>query len=87
MDKFGQKSQNCQFKLKFGTYSKSSMLISMVMLPFFVFSTFLGKFGPKIQNVFFRVKFGACTGSRGAWGWLWVWGGVGGPGRGALGYH
>ena len=82
------------------------MLISMVMLPFFVFSTFLGKFGPKIQNVLFRVKFGACNGSRGAWGWLWFWGGVagggggclisvfwglssgvGGQGRGALGYH
>ena len=58
------------------------MLISMVMLPFFVFSTFLGKFGPKIQNVLFRVKFGACNGSRGAWGWLWFWGGVAGGGGG-----
>ena len=54
------------------------MLISMVMLPLFVFSTFLGKFGPKIQNVLFRVKFGACNGTRGAWGWLWFWGGVAG---------
>ena len=45
LGKFGPKSQNCQFKLKFGTYTNSNY--------FFLFSignTFLDKLGPKNQN-------------------------------------
>ena len=37
LGKFGPKSQNSRFKLKFGTYTKSNMQNSMVMFKFFVF--------------------------------------------------
>ena len=37
LGKFGPKSQNCHFKLKFGTYTNSNMQNSMAMFIFFVF--------------------------------------------------
>ena len=37
LDKFGPKNQNYHFKLKFGTYTNSSMQNSMVMFIYFVF--------------------------------------------------
>ena len=37
LGKFGPKSQNSHFKLKFGTYTNSNMQNSMVMFIFFVF--------------------------------------------------
>ena len=36
LDKFSLKSQNCQFKLKFGTYTNSNMENSMVVFTFSV---------------------------------------------------
>ena len=50
---------NCQFKLKFGTKTKSKKQNSIVN--FFCFrleAPFLGKFGPKIQNCQFNLKLG-----------------------------
>ena len=35
--KFGPKNQNCQFELKFGTYTNSNMQYSMMMVIFSVF--------------------------------------------------
>ena len=35
---FGTKNQNCQFKMKFGTWTNSNMHNSMVMLNFSVFN-------------------------------------------------
>ena len=61
MGKFGPKSQNCQFKLKFGTQSNSNDKNSMVMLTFFCFRPeipFLDEFGLKNQNCQFKLKFG-----------------------------
>ena len=55
---FGLKNQNCQFKLKFGTYNNSNMQNSMVMLSFWPEIPFLGKSGPKNKNCHFRLKFG-----------------------------
>ena len=37
LGKFGQKNQNCHFKLKIGTYNNSNMQNSMVLFIFFVF--------------------------------------------------
>ena len=37
LGKFGSKNQNCQLKLKFGTYTNSNMQNSMVMFIYFVF--------------------------------------------------
>ena len=37
MGKCGPKNRNCQFKLKFSTYTNSNMHNSIVMVPFFVF--------------------------------------------------
>ena len=49
--KFGPKTQNYQFKLKFWAKSNAKMQNSMLILSFSVFDFFfLGKFGPKIQN-------------------------------------
>ena len=60
--KSGQKNQNCQFKLKFGTKTNFNMWNSMMMLTLSVFDqSFLGKFGPKIQNCLFKVKFDTKT--------------------------
>ena len=50
---FCPNNQNCQFKLKFGTYNNSYMQNSMVLFTFCVVDQkylFSGKFGPKIQN-------------------------------------
>ena len=60
--KFGPNNQNCNFKLKFGTYTNSNMQNSMVMFIFFVFwleIPFLGKFCPKSQNYQLKPKFGS----------------------------
>ena len=60
---FGQicpKNQNCQFELKFGTYT-NYMQNSMVMFTFSIFDQkylFLNKFGPKNQNFQFKLKCG-----------------------------
>ena len=40
LGKFGPKNQNCQFKLKFGTYTISNMQNSLVV---FIFSVLYGK--------------------------------------------
>ena len=40
LEKFGPKSKNCQFKLKFGSYFNLNMQNSMVL---FIFSVFDGK--------------------------------------------
>ena len=37
LDKSGQKNQNCQFKLKFGTKTNLNMRSSMMMFTFSVF--------------------------------------------------
>ena len=59
LGKYGQKNQNYQFKLKFGTKTNLNMRNSMMMFTF----SFLGKFGPKIQNFLFKVKFDTKTNS------------------------
>ena len=55
LGKFGPKNQNCQFILKFGTWTNSNMQNSMAI---FNFSFSLGKFGPTNQNCPFKLKFG-----------------------------
>ena len=60
LDKFDQKNQNYQFKLKFGTETNLNMQ-NLVLCLFFSFrqeTTFLGKFGPKNQSCQFQLKFG-----------------------------
>ena len=51
MGKFGPKSQNYQFKLKFGTYTNSNMENSMMMLTFFVFDQKCPFWANLVQNV------------------------------------
>ena len=68
LGKFGPKNQNCQFKLKFGTFNNSNMQNSMVMFISFFFCfwpeiLFWGKFGPKSQNYQLKLKFGTYTNS------------------------
>ena len=62
LGKFGQKNQNCQIILKFGTWTNNSnMQNSMAMFNFSAFLLelpFLGKFGPTNQNCPFKLKFG-----------------------------
>ena len=58
--KFGPKSQDCQFKLKFGTYGNSYMQYSVVLFTFSVFTLempVLKEFGLKTQNNQFKLKF------------------------------
>ena len=50
LSKVGPKNQNCLFKMKFGKYTNSNMLNSIMMFLFLCFLTevpFLDKFGPK----------------------------------------
>ena len=57
LGKFGPKTQNCQFKLKFGTYTNSNMQNSMMMFTYSVFdrkNLFWGKLVPKIKNKFHK---------------------------------
>ena len=60
LGKFGPKTQNCQFKLKFGTQNNSKMQNSMVMFTFplidwkYLFSVNLVQ---KNQNCCFEMKF------------------------------
>ena len=59
--KFVPKKQDCQFKLKFGTETNSSIQNSIVAITFSVFDqkiSFLGRFGPKNQNYQFKLKLG-----------------------------
>ena len=51
LGKFGSKNENCQFQLKFDTYSNSNMKSSMVMLTLFFLNDtpFYGKFFQKIK--------------------------------------
>ena len=61
LGKFGPKTPNCQFKLKFSIQINSNMQNFMVMFTFLAFDwkyIFLGKFGPKNQNCQFGLKFG-----------------------------
>ena len=52
LDKLGPKNQNCQFKLKFGTYTNSNMKDSMVALIFSIFDFFcVDSF---VRQVFFQ---------------------------------
>ena len=53
--KCGQKNQNSQYKMKFGTYTNLNMLNSEVT---FIFPAFLGKFGRKNWNCLFKMKLG-----------------------------
>ena len=56
---FGKKSQNCQFKLKFSSWSILNMKDSMDLFIFFGFQPkipILAKFGPKNQIWQFKVK-------------------------------
>ena len=50
---FGPKIQNCQFKLKFGTYTNSNVQILIVMFTFSVFTgnTLWGNLVQKIKIV------------------------------------
>ena len=52
LGKFGPKSQNCHFMLKFGTYTNSSMQNSIVM---FILSVFVSKY-PLSANFVKKVK-------------------------------
>ena len=70
LGKFGRKNQHCQFALKFGTLTNSSIHDSMVVFIFFCFRPeirFLDKFGPKKQNCQFKLKFGTKTNSN-----MWI---------------
>ena len=60
LGKFGPKTENNQFKLKFCIYTNSNLQNSMVMFTFFFSTrnTFLGKFDPKNQNCQFQLKIG-----------------------------
>ena len=61
LGKFGPKNQNCQFELKFGTYTILNMQNSMVAFIFPTFDRkylFLGKFGTNNQNCQFDLKLG-----------------------------
>ena len=64
LGKFGQKTQNCQFKLKFGTQTNSNMQNSMVMFTFSLFDwkyLFWVNLVQKNQNCQFELKFGTQT--------------------------
>ena len=58
LGKFGPKSQNCQFKLKFGTCTNSNLQNSMVIVTFSLWPEipYLGKFGPENQNCQFKLN-------------------------------
>ena len=61
LGKLGPKNQNCQFILKFGTWTYSNMQNLMAMFQFLCFLLellFLGKFSPTNQNCPFKLKFG-----------------------------
>ena len=61
LSKFVPKSQNYQFKLKFGTYTSSNMQNLIVAFTFFVFDQkclFWAKFVPRNQNCQFKAIFG-----------------------------
>ena len=60
LGKFGQKDQNCQFMLKFGTKTNLNMQNSVVVVIISVLYqkySFSGKFDPKNQNCLFTLKF------------------------------
>ena len=57
LGKFGSKTLNCQFRLKFGTYTNSKIQNSIGIFTFLGFDPkhlFLGIFRPKIQICLFR---------------------------------
>ena len=51
LGKFGPKTQNCQFKLKFGTQTNSNMQNSMVVLTFSVFDWRYAFWGNLVQKI------------------------------------
>ena len=53
LGKLGAKNQNCQFKLKFGTYTSSNMQNSMVVITFSVFTkdSLIGQIWSKESNL------------------------------------
>ena len=59
LGKSNQKTQKCQFKLKFGTKTNLNIRKSVIMFTFqfLTGNTFLGKFGSKTQNCQFELKF------------------------------
>ena len=57
LGKLGPKNQNCQFKLKFGTYTNSNKQNSVALFCFRPETLFLGKYGPKNQTCQFKLKF------------------------------
>ena len=63
LGKFAPKSQNCLFKMKFGTRTNSDMQNSLVMFTFSVFDWkyFLGQICSKKLNCQFKLKFGTKT--------------------------
>ena len=58
LGKLCPKNQNCQFKLKFGTYTNSNKQNSVALFCFRPETLFLGKYGPKNQICQFKLKFG-----------------------------
>ena len=61
MEQIVPKNQNCQFKMKFSTYTNLNMQNSMVVFTFTLFRpeiSFLGKFGSINRNCQFKLKFG-----------------------------
>ena len=66
LGKFGPKYQNCQFELKFGTYTNLNMQKSMMVFTFSVLdqkNLFFGKSGPKNQNCPSKLRFGTKSNS------------------------
>ena len=58
-----ERHQNWLFKVRFGSYTNSNMLNSMMIFTFLCFETKIPFFGPKNQNCLFKMKFGTKTNS------------------------
>ena len=59
LGKFGQKSQNCPFKLKFGSQNNSNMVACtcVIIFCFTPEKQFWDIFGPKLRNCLSEAKF------------------------------
>ena len=58
-----ERHQNWLFKVRFGSYTNSNMLNSMMIFTFLCFETKIPFFGPKNQNCLLKMKFGTKTNS------------------------
>ena len=66
LSKFGKRHQNCQFKLKVGTYTNLNIQNSMVVFIFICFRLeifLLDKLAPENQNCQFKLKLGTYANS------------------------